>query len=359
MELGKEYFGPLWKYVDNEDITDIDYNGKEIWVNNVYNERYRLNQEFVNEFMTQAFVEQFTQRIANVVSRQFNKRNPQLEAETSELRVTILHESVAHSGRCISIRKTPPVIRLHARKAIEDGFCSKETMALLINCVKSHMNLTFCGMPGIGKTECVKFFSQFIPPNERVITIEDTLEIRYSKTNPGKDCIEIKVNEDTFGYAQAIKSSLRLNPKWLMLSEARSKEVKFLLESWSTGVRGMTTMHTDDVRNVPDRILNMLETRIDADRMENDIFQALDVAVLVRKRKGSDQIYHRYIDQMCFYFREKGENKTVMMVFDGETVQKEIPEYIAHQLRRAGVGDPYSCAELEEQLKQTKEVEEE
>ena len=351
MELGKEYFGPLWKYVDNEDITDIDYNGKEIWVTNIYNERYRLNQEFVDEYMTTAFVEQFTQRIANVVSRQFNKRNPQLEAETSELRVTILHESVAHSGRSISIRKTPPVIRLTAKKALEDGFCTKEIMALLINCVQAHMNLTFCGMPGIGKTECIKFFSQFIPANERVITIEDTLEIRYSKTNPGKDCIEMKVSEDTFGYAQAIKSSLRLNPKWIMLSEARSKEVKFLLESWSTGVRGMTTIHTDDVRNVPDRILNMLETRTDADRMENDIFQALDVGVLVRKKKGADNVFYRYIDQMCFYLREKGENSTIMVVFDGKVVQKELPEAILNQLKRAGVLNPYENLELEEQLR--------
>ena len=351
MELGKEYFGPLWKYVDNEDITDIDYNGKEIWVTNIYNERYRLNPEFVKEHMTTAFVEQFTQRIANVVSRQFNKRNPQLEAETSELRVTILHESVAHSGRSISIRKTPPVIRLTAQKALEDGFCTKEIMALLINCVEAHMNLTFCGMPGIGKTECIKFFSQFIPANERVITIEDTLEIRYSKTNPGKDCIEMKVSEDTFGYAQAIKSSLRLNPKWIMLSEARSKEVKFLLESWSTGVRGMTTIHTDDVRNVPDRILNMLETRADADRMENDIFQALDVGVLVRKKKGTDHVFHRYIDQMCFYLREKGENRAVMIVFDGKVIQKELPEGILNQLKRAGITNPYESMELEEQLR--------
>lgn len=71
-------------------------------------------------------------------------------------------------------------------------------------------------------------FSQFIPANERVITIEDTLEIRYAETNPGKDCIEMKVSEDVFGYSEAIKSCLRMNPKWIMLSEARSKEVKYL-----------------------------------------------------------------------------------------------------------------------------------
>ena len=350
MELGREYFGPLWKYVANQDITDIDYNGTEVWLTNVYNERYKLNQQYVDENITPAFVEQFTQRIANVVSRQFNKRNPELEAETSELRVTILHESVARSGRTISIRKTPPVIRLTAKKALEEGFCTKEIMSLLINCVQSHMNLTFCGMPGIGKTECVKFFSQFIPANERVITIEDTLEIRYAKTNPGKDCVELKVSEDTFGYADAIKSSLRLNPKWIMLSEARSKEVKYLLESWSTGVRGMTTLPTDDVRNVPDRILNMLENRSDADRMENDIFQALDVGVLVRKRNDADGIARRCIDQMCFYLREKGENRIELVVFDGECVLKEMPESITRIFQRVGISNPFYSEILENML---------
>ena len=119
MEIGKDYFGPLWKFVASEEITDIDYNGREIWLTNIYNERYKVSQEFVDEQMTASFVEQFTQRISNVVSRQFNKRNPQLEAETSDLRVTILHESVARSGRCISIRKTPPVIRLTVDKVLQ------------------------------------------------------------------------------------------------------------------------------------------------------------------------------------------------------------------------------------------------
>ena len=128
MELGKEYFGPLWSFVASDEITDIDYNGKEIWLTNIFNERFRANPQFVSEYMTTAFVEQFTQRIANVVSRQFNKRNPELEAETSELRVTILHESVAKSGRSISIRKTPPLIRLTAESAVAEKFCSHEIL---------------------------------------------------------------------------------------------------------------------------------------------------------------------------------------------------------------------------------------
>lgn len=350
MELGKEYFGPFWKFIEDEEITDVDYNGSEVWVTNIYNERFPISKAYVEEYITPSFVEQFTQRIANVVSRQFNKQNPELEAETGELRVTILHESVARSGRTISIRKTPPIIRLTADRAIREEFCSVEVLSILINCVLTKMNLIYCGMPGAGKTECAKFFSQYIPANERVITIEDTLELRYSKTNPGKDCVEMKVCEDTFDYSAAIKSSLRLNPKWIMLSEARSREVKFLLESWSTGVRGMTTLHTDDVRNVPDRILSMMESRTDADRMENDIYQALDVGILIRKKRREDGSSYRYIDQVCFYLREDGKNRIVMMVQNGEYVLKKIPDPIMQRFRRADIENPFYCSLLSKSL---------
>jgi pilus assembly protein CpaF len=216
------------------------------------------------------------------------------------------------------------------------------------------MNFIFCGMPGIGKTECVKFFSHYIAPNERVITIEDTMEIRYAVTNPGKDCIEMRVGE-IFDYADAIKESLRLNPRWIMLSEARSKEVKYLLESWSTGVRGMTTLHTDDVRNIPDRILTMLETRVDADRLENDIYQAMDLGVLIRKRKDEQNRVYRYIDQVCFFLRDCGENQTVMVVQDGELVLHELPEQTMHRFAQAGITDPFACTKLDAELQEEEE----
>lgn len=346
MELGKEYFGPFWKFIVNEEITDIDYNGREVWLTNIYNERYRVPAVYVKENVTPAFVEQFTQRIANVVSRQFNKRYPELEAETSELRVTIVHESVSRSGRSISIRKTPPIIRLSASKALKENFCDEKVLALLINCVHNHMNMIFCGMPGIGKTECIKFFSQYIPDNERVITIEDTMEIRYSVTNPGKDCIEMRVSE-LFDYAEAIKASLRMNPKWIMLSEARSKEVKYLLQSWSTGVCGMTTLHTDDVRNIPDRILNMLENRVDADRLENDIYQSMDVGVLIRKRKNERNEIYRYIDQVCFFLRDNGQNRIEMVVKDGCLCSEKLPERMVQRFHKASIRDPFLCSGVE------------
>ena len=173
------------------------------------------------------------------------------------------------------------------------------------------------------------------------------MELRYAVTNPGKDCIELRVDQELFGYADAIKASLRLNPKWIMLSEARSREVKYLLESWSTGVCGMTTLHTDDVRNIPDRILNMLESRVDADRLENDVYQAVDVGVLIRKRRGENNSVYRYIDQVCFFLREKGKNQIVMAMQDGELRRKELPEVLMQRFAQVQVDNPWNCAGLE------------
>ena len=54
MELGKEYFGPFWKFITNEEITDVDYNGHEVWLTNIYNERYRVQSSYVEENITPA-----------------------------------------------------------------------------------------------------------------------------------------------------------------------------------------------------------------------------------------------------------------------------------------------------------------
>ena len=110
----------------------------------------------------------------------------------------------------------------------------------------------------------------------------------------------------------------------------------------------MTTLHTDDVRNVPDRILSMLQNRTDADRMENDIYQALDVGLLIRKKKDENGKLYRYIDQVCFYLREGGQNKIIMVVNDGKFIPEQIPEQLQKRFVRAGIQNPFECREVGE-----------
>lgn len=342
----EEQFGLFWKYIQEPNITDIDYNGNDLWITDLEKGHYKVDEEIPVQFL-----EQFTHNIANCVNKQFNKANKVLEADTSELRISILHNSVAMSGTSVCIRKSPPIIRNKIKDMIDSGYCTEPILNLLINCVLAGMNFVTGGEPGHGKTEFTKFLMQFIPITQRVITIEDSLEIHYSAINPGADCVEMRV-EDDFDYTAAIKASLRQNPKWLILSEARSVEVTSLLEQWSTGVKGFTTIHLDDLRKLPDRIQNMMDNVNDADRMENRIYRYVNVGVLICKRENPDGSVQRYIDQMGFYSRENHKNKVYMLVKDGEVVSEEIPLDIQKKLQRAAINDPFKCEYMKQYIEE-------
>ena len=157
-----------------------------------------------------------------------------------------------------------------------------------------------------------------------------------------------------FDYTDAIKACLRQNPKWLMLSEARSVEVTSLLEQWSTGVNGFTTIHLDDLRKLPDRILNMMNNVNDADRMENRIYRYVNVGILIRRTVRPDGSVRRYMDQLCFYSRQGQENRVYMIVKDGEPVSKELPPDIEQKLKNAGVRQAYVCPLLERYIEEGK-----
>lgn len=347
--LSPEYFGPFWKYVIDDEITDVDFNGDDLWITDTKNRRMKIE----NAGVTPSFINDFSQRVANQVSKPFNKMNNLLEAETDTLRVSIVHESAAVSGRSVCLRKTLPTVRITAKSIIDDKYCSRDILNLLVNCILAKMNFVVGGEPGAGKTEFAKFISQFIPGDQRVITIEDSPEWHYREINPGDDCIEMRVN-DEFPYDKAIKTCLRQNPKWIMLSEARSIEAKYLIEAWSTGVNGITTIHTDDIRKIPSRFLNMMANRDDADRLENDVYEFANVAILVRKKSLPDGTAYRYIDQLGFLYRdEKRVNKIQMLVKNGDVVSHELPYDIAFRLSRADITSPFDCTFIDNQLGDT------
>lgn len=347
-EPTEEQFGVLWKYLLEPDVTDVDYNGKELWITDLKMGRYRAKEELSGQFIST-----FTHNISNCVNKQFNNANKVLEADTKELRISIIHDSVAASGISICIRKSPCIVRSNIRSMLREEYCPERMLHLLMNCVLAGMNFVFGGEPGAGKTECAKFFMQFIPKEERVITIEDSLEIHYADINPGADAVELRIAPG-FTYTDAIKASLRQNPKWLMLSEARSVEVTSLLEQWSTGVSGFTTIHLDDVRKLPDRIQNMMCDSRDAERMENRIYRYVNVGILIRRIRLRNGRIRRYIDQLCFYSREGQENRVYMLMEDGEVRSEELPPEILKRFGLAGIPEPFTCANWQKYLREGK-----
>lgn len=345
-------FGVFWEFIENPTVTDIDYNGRELWITDLKKGKYKKNIT-----LSDSFISTFTHNIANSVNGNLNKVNKILEADTKELRISVIHDSVATSGISICIRKSPCLIRNTIDEMIKEKYCPEMILQLLINCVRVNMNFVFGGEPGAGKTECAKFFMQFIRPEDRVITIEDSLEIHYREINPGADAVELKVG-DGFTYTDAIKASLRQNPKWLMLSEARSTEVTSLLEQWSTGVHGFTTIHLDDLRKLPDRIQNMMNNVNDAARMENRIYRYVDVGILVKRHVDQNGQIHRKMDQVCFFDRTELKNKCYMIIEDGKLVSEELPKEIIAKFHEAGIDDPFVCEDFDVLRKEQRRKEE-
>ena len=330
-----ENFGPLLPFVRNPLITDINYDGTNVWVEHLEKGAYKLDL-----ILTQEFINQFSIRVADLVSEQFNKNHNVLEAETDELRISIIHPSVTNTGYSISIRKTPAVMRLTEDKMLNEHYCSQEILTFLKNCIHAKMNMVFCGTPGAGKTELLKFLTQFIPDREKVMTIEDNLEIHYTKINPEGNCVELKVDGEIFSYTAAIKAALRQNPQWVLLSEARSVEVKYLLECFSTGLHGLTTLHTDDTRKIPDRIENMMQDAYAASRLENDIYGFINVGVLLRKKVMDDKII-RFVDQVCVFDRVGNENIKHLVAEGGKLISTELPENIVKKFQWAEIENPF------------------
>lgn len=329
-------YGKLLPYVKDENITDINWNGERLWINHLKRGRYPVNGFYLESH----FVEQFAQKLKNSMGADYNPCNPVLEAETEELRISIIHNSVSATGTSISIRKTPAVMRLNRQKMLETGYCTATVEQFLENCIRAGMSIVFCGLPGAGKTELLKACTAYIPGNQRVITIEDTMEIRYRKINPLKDSIELKVNKDYFTYEDALKSVLRQLPDWVLLSEARSVEVKYLIECLSNGTHCLTTLHADDVRKIPDRMMNMMPEYKES--LRNNIYSFLDVGVLVRATVTETGI-RREIAQIGMFSRE-GEKNVMHMICNDRRVnpdKRQIPSNILRKFELAGVNEPF------------------
>lgn len=337
--LKRQDYGILYPYLMMDSVTDINWNGKQLWIDDLQKGRF-----MAPEVLSQAFVDRFVLLLSNVSGMPFDRMNPVLEAETEELRISVVHSCVAHGGVTISLRKMPAVRRLKKNDMLKSGYCSEEICNFLIRCVEAHCSIAICGLPGAGKTELLKFLTKYIPATERVITIEDVLEIHYQKINPDKDCVEMKVAEN-FTYTEAIKTCLRQLPKWIILSEARSIEIRYLLESMSTGAHGMTTLHADDVRNIPDRMRNMAGGTEDMSRIENDTYRFIDIGILVKSCRDNAGRIHRRIDQIAVFDRYGREwresiNETVMLVEEGKIISRKLPVNIERKFAEAGFMDP-------------------
>lgn len=171
---------------------------------------------------------------------------------------------------------------------MENNYCSEEVLTLLKNCVKAKLNLVYYGETSSDKRECADFFATFLPEDQRVIAVKDTL-------------------------------SWHLNPKWILLSETRFQEVVYLMEYFND---------------------------VSEESAQNDIYHLVDVGVLLNSKKEKDALgreqVHRFVDRIYFYDRRDRSNPGCLIVDDGRIISKNIPEIISKKMKSKGISDAFS-----------------
>ncbi len=330
-------FGPINEFLTDDQITDVSYsNGGQIWLKSLDKGIYKVERPEINNVL----MEKLAFQCSNVMGTTFNMAHPFLDAEGAELRLNFIHESIATNGIACVIRKTPAKIRLNKKKLIDEDYVSENLHDFLIDCVHAHCNIMVSGETGSGKTELVKYLASNTMENEKIISIEDTLELHLDKIFPHRDIVAMKTN-NIASYSDVLVSCMRQNPKWILLSEIRSAEaVTAARNSVSSGHNIISTIHSDSAKNIPMRMYALMEGSQDVEQFLNSIHRYVQIGIHVKGFMSAElQRFQREIVEVCEFYVDDDNIAQANMIYkknlDGtyafQNPTKHLKDYFAAQ----------------------------
>ena len=332
-------FGPLKKYLEDDDVTDISYsNGGQVWLKTLQKGVYRIEEPEINN----ALMEKIAFQCSNAMGKTFNMAQPFLDAEGTELRLNFVHESIARNGIAAVLRKTPAKVRLNKDKLIKEQYVTENIHDFLIECVLGHCNIIVSGETGSGKTEFVKYLAAHTKENEKIITIEDTLELHLDRIFPHRDIVSMKTN-NIASYTEVLVTCMRQNPRWILLSEVRSAEaVMAVRNSISSGHKILSTIHADKATSIPTRLYSLLESNIDIEQFLATIHRYIQLGVHVRGyySKQYGRFQREIVEIAEFYVdddNKPGSNVIYQKTVDGKITRRNPSKYLIDYLDIQGI----------------------
>jgi len=327
-------FGPLGEFLGDDDITDISYsNGGQVWLKTLSKGVYQVERPDINN----AFMEKLAFQCSNVMGKTFNMAHPLLDAESAELRMNFVHSSIATNGIAVLIRKTPAKIRLNKDKLISEEYITETLHEFLMKCVEGHTNIIIAGETGSGKTELLKYLASHIKENEKIISIEDTLELHLDRIFPHRDIVAMKTN-NICTYTDVLVACMRQNPIWILLSEVRSGEaVMSIRNAISSGHNILSTIHADKASSIPLRMYSLLESSQDVEQFLNTIHRYVQIGVYVKGyfSKKLNRFQREIIDVCEFYVDDDNKpcsNQIYKKTMDGGYCLKNPTQHLLDYL---------------------------
>jgi pilus assembly protein CpaF len=322
-EIMDEAFGlgPLQAPMNDPSVSDILVNGPS----EVYLERKGRLEKADILFADDAHLMAVIQRIAARVGRRVDEMSPMVDARLADgSRVNAIIPPLSLNGPVLSIRRFG--VRLTGKDLIENGSIPIEMMKLLSGAVEGRISVLVSGGTGTGKTTLLNALSAFIPPDERLVTIEDTAELKLQQ--PHVVCLETRpANLEGAGEVrqrELVRNSLRMRPDRIIIGEVRGPEALDMIQAMSTGHEGsMTTIHANDTRDALGRLEMMVMLAgfdLPVPVIRQYIASSIGLIIQVSRLKGGPRKVTKvteivelrrrsYVLRDIFGFRQKGVEK--------------------------------------------------
>ena len=292
-------YGPLQDLLEMPNVNEIMVVGKD----KIYIEKDGVLQNSGRSFFSDEIVQSIIERIINPIGRRIDRSTPLVDARLSDgSRVNAIINPLSLSGPVLTIRKFAR-IPFTIDDLIERETLTESVAKFLQACVLGRKNILIAGGTGSGKTTTLNVLSNFIPAEERIVTIEDSAELQL----PQEHLVRLESRpaniegKGAYAIRDLVKNALRMRPDRIIVGECRGPEALDMLQAMNTGHDGsLTTIHAntpeDTVMRVETMVLMAVEMPIRAIREQ--IVAALDVIVqIARLQDGRRRVTH--ISEIC------------------------------------------------------------
>jgi len=273
--------GPLQQFLDDEEVTEIMVNNYE----EIFVERAGKLERSRYRFSSDRTVSAVIERIITPLGRRIDESSPIVDARLKDgSRVNAVIPPLALKGPSMTIRKFPKN-RLQFSDLLKYGSTSESMVEFLRVCVEMRKNIIVAGGTGSGKTTLLNVLSNFIPPADRVVTIEDAAELKLVQPNlvslearppnlEGKGAVPIR---------DLVKNSFRMRPDRIVVVECRGGEALDMLQAMNTGHDGsLTTFHANSPRDVISRLevlVLMAGMELPVSAIREQVASAVDIII--------------------------------------------------------------------------------
>lgn len=346
-------FGLLDAIMADDDITEVMINGPE----DIFIEKKGCLQKLDQSFESESRLEDIVQKIVGLAGREVNQANPIVDARLPDgSRVNVVLPPIARNGATVTIRKfskTPMTIE----QLIKFGSITQDIANVLEKLIRAKYNIFICGGTGSGKTTFLNALSNYIPKEERVITIEDSAELQIVGID---NLVSLETrNANASGAGQItirdlIKSSLRMRPERIVVGEVRGAEALDMLQAMNTGHDGsLSTGHANSTKDMLSRLETMVlqgAEGLPLEAVRQQIASAIDIIIHLSRLRDHSRKTMEITEVIGYengeiilnplYRFEEDENSTLEKV-SGTLKRTENPLQNDFKLRLAGIYEDF------------------